>query len=54
MAKDFTSAKKYNKWIVVLSIAIPLVVALLFNVKLDVELPIFLPPIYAVLRISKV
>jgi putative membrane protein len=39
--------KKYNKLIVILSIAIPLVVALLFGVKIDVELPVFLPPIYA-------
>lgn len=30
-----------------LSIAIPLVVAILFGVKIDAELPIFLPPIYA-------
>ena len=40
-------SKKYNKIIVVLSIAIPLVVAVLFGVKLDIELPVFLPPIYA-------
>lgn len=40
-------SKKYNKWIVVLSIAIPLVVAILFGVKIDAELPVFLPPIYA-------
>ena len=39
--------KKYNKWIVVLSIAIPLVVAVLFGVKVDMKLPVFLPPIYA-------
>lgn len=44
--------KKYNKWIVVLSVAIPLVVALLFSVKLkdlgfDVQPLSFLPPIYA-------
>lgn len=43
---------KYNKWIVVLSIAIPLVVALLFTVNLrdlgyDVKPLSFLPPIYA-------
>ncbi|PNQ74002.1 DUF420 domain-containing protein [Hanstruepera neustonica] len=43
-------SKKYNKWIVVLSIAIPLVVAALFGVKLDVELPVFLPPIYATIN----
>jgi len=40
-------SKKYNRIIVILSIAIPLVVAALFGVKLDIELPIFLPPIYA-------
>ncbi|MFD0761805.1 DUF420 domain-containing protein [Lutibacter aestuarii] len=42
--------KKYNKWIVTLSIAIPLVVAILFRVKIDATLPIFLPPIYATLN----
>ncbi len=42
--------KKYNKWIVILSIAIPLVVTILFGVKLDVELPIFLPPVYATIN----
>ncbi|MEM1002292.1 MAG: DUF420 domain-containing protein, partial [Bacteroidota bacterium] len=47
MSKHTTSEKKYNKWILVLSIAIPLVVAALFRVKLDIELPVFLPPIYA-------
>ena len=44
--------KKYNKWIVLLSVAIPVVVALLFGVKLkdlgyDVEPLTLLPPIYA-------
>lgn len=41
------ASKKYNRIIVVLSVAIPLVVAVLFGVKLDIELPVFLPPIYA-------
>lgn len=45
-----TETKKYNKWIVILSIAIPLVVAILFGVKIDAELPIFLPPIYATIN----
>ncbi len=45
-----TDSKKYNKWIVILSIAIPLVVAGLFGVKIDVELPVFLPPIYATIN----
>ena len=39
--------KKYNKLIIVLSIAIPLAVAVLFGVKIELELPVFLPPIYA-------
>ncbi|GAA4279875.1 DUF420 domain-containing protein [Gaetbulibacter aestuarii] len=39
--------EKYNKVIVLLSIAIPLVVAILFGVRIDVDLPVFLPPIYA-------
>lgn len=43
---------KYNKWIVTLSIVIPLVVALLFGVNLrklgfDIQPLSFLPPIYA-------
>lgn len=47
--------KKYNKWIVVLSVAIPLVVALLFGVNLRkmgfaVEPLSFLPPIYATIN----
>ncbi|NOQ91954.1 MAG: DUF420 domain-containing protein [Flavobacteriaceae bacterium] len=41
------SDKKYNKLIIALSIVIPLIVAILFGVKIDVDLPIFLPPIYA-------
>ena len=43
-------SKKYNKWVVILSIAIPLVVGGLFGVKIDVELPVFLPPIYATIN----
>ncbi|MEC4112854.1 DUF420 domain-containing protein [Myroides pelagicus] len=47
--------KKYNKWIWVLSIAIPLVVAILFGVNLqklgyDVKPLSFLPPIYATIN----
>lgn len=45
-----TTSKKYNTWIIILSIAIPLVVAILFRVKIDVQLPVFLPPIYATLN----
>lgn len=39
--------KKYNKLIIALSVVIPLVVAILFGVKIDAQLPVFLPPIYA-------
>jgi putative membrane protein len=47
-----TTEKKYNVWITILSIAIPLVVAILFKVKLNdlgfnVKPLSFLPPIYA-------
>ncbi|WP_139957585.1 DUF420 domain-containing protein [Flavicella sediminum] len=42
-----SSEKKYNKLIIALSVVIPLAVAILFGVKIDLELPIFLPPIYA-------
>ena len=45
-----TDSKKYNKWIVILSVVIPLVVGILFGVKIDAELPIFLPPIYATIN----
>ena len=41
------ASKKYNKLIIFLSVIIPVAVAILFGVKLDIELPIFLPPIYA-------
>lgn len=42
--------KKYNKLIIALSIIIPVAVAILFGVKLDLELPVFLPPIYATIN----
>lgn len=43
--------KKYNKLIVILSVAVPLVVALLFGVKIpNVEPLTFLPPIYATIN----
>jgi putative membrane protein len=47
--------KKYNIWITILSIAIPLVVAILFKVKLkdlgfDVKPLSFLPPMYATIN----
>lgn len=50
-----TKEKLYNRWILVLSILIPLVVAVLFRVNLrdlgyDVEPLMFLPPIYATIN----
>lgn len=53
--KEIKSSKKYNKWIVILSISIPLIVALLFGINLrklgfDVEPLTFLPPIYATIN----
>ncbi len=43
--------KKYNRWIIVLSIAIPLLVAMLFRVKIPNAIPLtFLPPIYATIN----
>jgi len=47
--------KKYNKWIVILAIIIPIVVAILSRVKLqdfgiEVEPLSFLPPIYATIN----
>ncbi len=50
-----TIETKYNKWITILSIAIPLAVAALFGVSfkrlgLDVEPFTFLPPIYATIN----
>ena len=53
--EELKSTNKYNKWIVILSISIPLVVALLFGVNLkkmgfDVQPLTFLPPIYATIN----
>ncbi len=47
---DSVKEKKYNRIITVLSIVLPLAVAALFKVKLDIELPIFLPPVYATIN----
>lgn len=52
---NLQAEKKYRKWIVTLSIIIPLVVAALFRVNLrelgfDVEPLTFLPPIYATIN----
>lgn len=56
MANDLNAVElKYRKWIIVLSIAIPIVVGILFGIKLkdfgiDVEPLTFLPPIYATIN----
>lgn len=52
---NIENEKKYNKWIVVLAIIIPLVVAVLSRMKLqdfgvEVEPLTFLPPIYAAIN----
>jgi len=48
---DILDDKKYNKLIVILSVAIPIVVAILFGVKIpNVEPLSFLPPIYATIN----
>ena len=52
---NLSEERKYNKWIVVLAIIIPLVVAVLSRLKLqdfgiEVEPLTFLPPIYAVVN----
>ncbi len=39
--------KNYRILIITLSVLIPLVVAALFRVKIDMQLPVFLPPVYA-------
>lgn len=49
---NIQAEKKYNTWIVILSVTIPVVVAILFGVNLremgfDVKPLTFLPPIYA-------
>ena len=46
-----TKEKTYNRWIIILSVAIPLVVAILFGVKIPNAKPLmFLPPIYATIN----
>lgn len=39
--------KKYRPWVITVSIAVPVVVAILFNVKIDGLDLSFLPPVYA-------
>lgn len=45
-----TVTRNYKKLITTLSIVIPVAVAALFGVKIDIELPVFLPPIYATIN----
>jgi putative membrane protein len=50
LAKD-SIEKKYNKWIVLLSVVIPIAVAVLFFVKIPNATPLpMLPPIYATIN----
>lgn len=54
-SSNLDAEKKYNKWIVILSIVIPVVIAALFGVNLkklgfDVQPLTFLPPIYATIN----
>lgn len=53
--ENIENEKKYNKWIVALSVIIPIAVAGLFTIKLkdfgiDIEPLSFLPPIYATIN----
>lgn len=51
MQPSIKDTKKYNVWIWILSIAIPVAVAVLFSVKIpNVERMGFLPPIYATIN----
>lgn len=51
MSEVAATTKKYNTWIIILSITIPIAVALLFSVRLPgVERLGFLPPIYATIN----
>lgn len=51
MSETITAEKRYKKLIVILSVAIPLLVAVLFGVKIPNAEPLtFLPPIYATIN----
>ena len=46
-----TIDKKYNRWVIILSIVIPVAVAILFGIRIpNVERLGFLPPIYATIN----
>jgi len=42
--------KKHRKIITTLSIVLPIAVVALFGIKINIKLPIFLPPIYAIIN----
>ncbi|MBU2940059.1 DUF420 domain-containing protein [Lacinutrix sp. C3R15] len=49
--QNIQDEQKYNKWIVTLSIVVPIVVAILFGVRIpNVEPLTFLPPLYATIN----
>jgi putative membrane protein len=50
MVNSNSAQKNYRGLIIALSFIIPLAVAALFKVKIDAELPVFLPPIYATIN----
>ncbi len=50
MVNSNSAQKNYRAFILVLSFIIPLAVAALFKVKVDMDLPVFLPPIYATIN----
>ena len=41
---------KYSIWIKIISFTIPIVVAILFTIKIDYQMPVFLPPIYSTIN----
>ena len=41
---------KYSIWIKIISVVIPIVVAVLFTVKIEYVVPVFLPPIYSTIN----
>jgi len=42
--------KRHRRLITILSIVLPIAVAALFVIKIDIKLPIFLPPVYATIN----
>lgn len=50
MSEVLNKEKAYNKWIIALSVVIPVAVAVLFTVKVDGYDFSFLPPIYATIN----